>query len=124
MARPDPRDLRRCLGSGRPFATMRDTGFPCSECEAIFAPSIRSDMSGRLVPEHCARIGAPSARYIPRLDAYHHSAILHACTDAGLAEEQVIDLLAEKVRELEKLLMRAIETNPAPMVIRIEGKNR
>ena len=117
----DPNDFRRCHGSNKSPRSVHHFGaLECSVCASRFVPQADS-LVGWTVPEHIAR-DESSAQYIPRLVDLHGSALLKGCAMMAVSEETVIDMLAERVRELEEALRRAVENRAGPMIVCVEGE--
>lgn len=101
--------FQRCTGSGA--APVREHDLGCPMCPARFATFPPGE--GGVVPEHAMR-AEPSAVYYPRIVDLHTSPLLAGCAKAGFTEEQTIDMLAKRVRELEDDVQRLTLAQPMP----------
>lgn len=64
------------------------------------------------------------AAYAPRSEHYLNNPLLHAAVQAGLREEQVIDLLADRCAELQRMVERLAMLQPGPALFLAEPPRR
>ncbi len=111
-------DFKLCPGSGGDGASAGYRGMkPCPECGAKFA--VADELASRMFPAHAKR-HEPSSRYYPRA-ADMNDPFLCGCANSSFTEEQVIDVMARRCRELQSQVMKLMEFQPpAPIIIRRE----
>ena len=110
-----PTNLDRCPGSGRPTGNATS----CPVCGAQFFRLCGVNDSPTL-PEHARRY-EPSATYYPRLVDYSNDPWLHALAQSGATEEQVIDAMAYRCRDLLARLTHKAELFSSPVVVIVNG---